>query len=529
MDQNLPEKAEPLARSAKLPHHLGELLHRLLFLTHRGLARQDFLHHAAELMLEFSGCDVVEIRVREASRSQRCLAWIDGRGETHCDCHYIIAGDPGLSAGMSGPIPEPILEAVLDGRFAAVAPFLTRYGSFWTGDAARPILLRDKGGMPSGSHTILIGGDYQSLALIPFPVDDRSKGVLQLSSRRRDFFTKNDIQFHEAVGETLGVALAHQAAQWALGERVKELTCLYRIGKAMQDIRRPVEELLREVVDVLPPGWQYPEITHARITFDGRSSATSGFADYPWKQTADVVVNSKRRGVIEVVYSSAKPDADEGPFLKEERNLINAIAETIGITLAFHGTQWALRERVKELSCLHAIAAVAQQPDTSQAHLLQQIVALLPPALQFPESTQARVMVDSETFIAGSPGEPAAGLTSDIFVGGQRRGRVDIIYVSAHPNADEGPFLKEERTLMNEVARQLGLILEGRETDAEMKRLQEQIRHRVGRRSTLAEVELEYMKSVLSSVQDNKSRAAEILGIDRKTLRKRLQELPGDD
>jgi len=38
----------------------------------------------------------------------------------------------------------------------------------------------------------------------------------------------------------------------------------------------------------------------------------------------------------------------------------------------------------------------------------------------------------------------------------------------------------------------------------------------------LAEVEAEHVRNVLSNVGGNKTRAAEILGIDRKTLRKKL-------
>jgi DNA-binding protein Fis len=40
---------------------------------------------------------------------------------------------------------------------------------------------------------------------------------------------------------------------------------------------------------------------------------------------------------------------------------------------------------------------------------------------------------------------------------------------------------------------------------------------------TLAEVETEYITNVLASVNGNKTRAAEILGIDRKTLREKLK------
>ena len=45
---------------------------------------------------------------------------------------------------------------------------------------------------------------------------------------------------------------------------------------------------------------------------------------------------------------------------------------------------------------------------------------------------------------------------------------------------------------------------------------------------TLTEVEIEYIKNVLASVRGNKTRAAEILGIDRKTLREKLKEKKPD-
>jgi len=45
---------------------------------------------------------------------------------------------------------------------------------------------------------------------------------------------------------------------------------------------------------------------------------------------------------------------------------------------------------------------------------------------------------------------------------------------------------------------------------------------------SLAEVEAEYVRNVLASVDGNKSRAAAILGIDRKTLRKKLDEPAAD-
>jgi DNA-binding NtrC family response regulator len=47
--------------------------------------------------------------------------------------------------------------------------------------------------------------------------------------------------------------------------------------------------------------------------------------------------------------------------------------------------------------------------------------------------------------------------------------------------------------------------------------------HTSGFDRPLAEVEAEYIKNVLASVSGNRTRAAQILGIDRKTLRDKLQ------
>jgi DNA-binding NtrC family response regulator len=46
---------------------------------------------------------------------------------------------------------------------------------------------------------------------------------------------------------------------------------------------------------------------------------------------------------------------------------------------------------------------------------------------------------------------------------------------------------------------------------------------------SLREVERDHIRRVLASVDGNKTRAAEILGIDRKTLREKLKPADGDD
>jgi two-component system NtrC family sensor kinase len=168
---------------------------------------------------------------------------------------------------------------------------------------------------------------------VPLPVSERAQGLLVLASRKPDYFSRDDIQLLEAVAQTTGVALAHQGAEWALRERVKELTCLYGIAQVAGRPGIPIDEFLEEVVKLLPPGWQYPDITQARITLDGRTFSTPAFRDGPDRQSAEIRVGSTVRGAVEVVYTERMTRMDEGPFLKEERSLINEIARQIGFNV----------------------------------------------------------------------------------------------------------------------------------------------------------------------------------------------------
>ena len=114
------------------------------------------------------------------------------------------------------------------------------------------------------------------------------------------------------------------------GERVKELNCLYGIANLVEQQDISLEEILQGIVDLIPPSWQYPEITCARVIIHGTELRTKKFRETIWKQSSDIKVRGEQSGVLEVYYLKEKPEIDEGPFLKEERNLINAIAGLTG-------------------------------------------------------------------------------------------------------------------------------------------------------------------------------------------------------
>ncbi|HUS73615.1 MAG TPA: ATP-binding protein [Sedimentisphaerales bacterium] len=129
-----------------------------------------------------------------------------------------------------------------------------------------------------------------------------------------------------------GDQLSH-SAKAALTERVKELTCLYGIAQIAGQPDISLEEIIQRIVEFLPPAWQYPETAFARIILDGISYTTKGFRECRQKQVAEIIAGGVPRGFVEMVYAEEKPDLDEGPFLKEERNLIDAVAGQVALVV----------------------------------------------------------------------------------------------------------------------------------------------------------------------------------------------------
>ncbi len=115
-----------------------------------------------------------------------------------------------------------------------------------------------------------------------------------------------------------------------LKERVKELNTIYSIAFLIEIPDIPLDGMLKQIVKVIPSGWKYPDIACARITLDNKVYKTVNFRQTKWRMSSEITINEKLAGSIEVFYLEEKAKADEGPFLKQERSLIDTIAERLG-------------------------------------------------------------------------------------------------------------------------------------------------------------------------------------------------------
>lgn len=137
--------------------------------------------------------------------------------------------------------------------------------------------------------------------------------------------------------------------QILLRERIKELACFYKLSELIENCSgedSDINALFQGAVDVLPESWLYPEIAHGRIIFEDKEFLTPNFQKCSWVLSADIMVSGNKTGLIEVHYQEERPDIDEGPFLKEERSLINALAERLGkVVERFQAQQLVLIEQ----------------------------------------------------------------------------------------------------------------------------------------------------------------------------------------
>lgn len=118
-----------------------------------------------------------------------------------------------------------------------------------------------------------------------------------------------------------------------LRERVKEQTCVRRVTEILLQSHTSLDEALQGVVDLLPPAWQYPDVTAARITLDSRVYTSEGFRESEWRQREPVTGGGTDDGAVEIFYAEECPEADDGPFLREERELLSLVAIKIGQAL----------------------------------------------------------------------------------------------------------------------------------------------------------------------------------------------------
>lgn len=339
-----------------------DIFHEMLSHANLGLPRAEFMSRMAKLLVDFSGSESIEFRKTESGKLLRVeISRSDGKNALMDVIPKVMdeSGETVPCIDLESDF-EQICRDIALRRFDPELPYYTRKGSFFTGNANDPLDLSSQACKWAGGRTISIKGEFISLAVVGFRIGDNDLALLIFKSKKKNHFSEKDVEAFEEIGQMLAIASSHRRAQEALRERVKEMTCLYEIARMAAKPNISLDRIAIEVLELLPPGWFYPNIATARIVINGKVYAMPDFKDSLQKLSANIIVDNEIRGAVEVAYKKKMPELDEGPFLKEERNLINAIANELAVIIERRQIQDQQRQLQEQLRHADRLATIGQ-------------------------------------------------------------------------------------------------------------------------------------------------------------------------
>jgi len=154
------------------------------------------------------------------------------------------------------------------------------------------------------------------------------------------------------ITELIEARRKQAAEHHQLKQRIKEQACLYDIFALTEDNTQPLESVLHRVVERLPAGWQYPEMTEARIKFADQVFTTTAFEETAWQLSAHAVTLTDIPVVITIVYREEQPPEKAEVFLAEERSLLDAILKRICDVANRHSTIASFEEQHQLLTTM---------------------------------------------------------------------------------------------------------------------------------------------------------------------------------
>ncbi|MCC6159724.1 MAG: ATP-binding protein [Deltaproteobacteria bacterium] len=302
---------------------------RVLDWTRTDLTRAEYLDNVCRLLARMLRCDVVELRVLDHGQIIRAR-----RSESHARATIDLFRSARDERGKSLAVIDGDIELFADlagGRFDPSSPIFTSTGALrldarahddaWLPDA-------DRERLPTGPD-----GPFAAVAWIPMSLDGKHLGFLHAAWRDAPDSFAAAVEFAGELASTFARCLGQRRGVVALRERVKELECLYAISRLIEQRETTADDILRQVADILPPAWQYPEIATARIALDDAVFTSAPFAEGPGTLRSDIWVAGRKRGFVEVIYTNERPALDEGPFLREERHLLDVVARQIALVV----------------------------------------------------------------------------------------------------------------------------------------------------------------------------------------------------
>ena len=279
-------------------------------------------------------------------------------------------------------------------------------------------------------------------------------------------------ELKEEIEERRTVEEAREKILHDLDERYKELNVFYVLSKLSVESGITLNEILKKTVDLIVLALHYPEIACARISLNQQEFKTENFAETEWRLSAPIDVSGEHVGTIEVFYLEEKPVMDEGVFSKEDSALIDTLARNLGGIIERKQSEAArekllldIGERYKELNVFYEVSKLSVEAGMLLDEILNKTLDLILPALHYPGIACARIRFKEQEFKTENFAETEWRLSTPINVSGELTGTLEVFYLEEKPVMDEGVFSKEDRALIDTLARNLGNIAERKKVE----------------------------------------------------------------
>ena len=345
---------------------------------------------------------------------------------------------------------------VLSGKTDPSNPLFTPGGSAWTNDSLFLLdIPLDKDPRLHPRNRCIHAG-FQSVALIPIRANKEIVGLLQLNDRRKGSFTLETVRFFEGIAESVGVALMRKQTEEAqqrlaaivesshdaiIGKTLDGIITSWNKGAEERYGYSAAEVIGRSIAIIVPPD-RADEVPQF-LEKVGRGEAVR---DYE----AVRVTKDGRRITVLVTIS---------PMRDASGKVVGASSIAQDITERKKAEE-ALGERLKELNCLFGISAILELPGISLDEILERVALIIPAAWQFPDVTEACIVLKGQLFQTAHFRETPWMLHSEIIVNGKTVGQIMVCYLEERRAGDEGPFMIEERHLLDAIAERLGRVIE---------------------------------------------------------------------
>ncbi|MFW6389366.1 MAG: PAS domain-containing sensor histidine kinase, partial [Marinilabiliaceae bacterium] len=146
-----------------------------------------------------------------------------------------------------------------------------------------------------------------------------------------------------------------KASNFELKERIKEQECLYEISRTLQNTHRPLSKILQKTVELIPAGFQYPDLAMAKIRYNGKDYISNKAFDHcrPVMESRLLMEDGEPIEIF-VCYQLKDQQTPKPEFLTQEQDLLDAITENLAQAIEHVKARKELKRKNKMLHRLNA-------------------------------------------------------------------------------------------------------------------------------------------------------------------------------